>query len=329
MLPVTLEATMNTSSPQTLIVGAGALGAMYAERLVAADMSVAFLADADRAARLRETGVTVNGRRLDIPVVTPAEYDRTDGRPVGFVLVALKDQHVAAAAPMISAVCGPDTTLFSVMNGIDSEERLAAAIGDPVDGGRVLLCMVAGMDAVRDANAVEYTRLGTVFIGERRNVPTAPAPRVEALQHHLQAAGIPWKTPEDMEHAIWNKFMLNVGINQWSAVLGARYGVFHRQGAARDLMRDTMAEVLAVARSRGVALSEDDLEGWFAVVGTLGAEGKTSMLQDVEAGRKTEVEMFAGRVVEMGEAAGIPTPLNRALLRAINAIEVEGLRAAR
>jgi 2-dehydropantoate 2-reductase len=320
---------MNTPYPQTLIVGAGALGGMYAERFAAAGLPVAFLADEDRAARLRREGITVNGRPLAVPVVTPADSAGADRRPVGFVLIALKDQHMAAAAPMISAVCDADTTLFSVMNGIDSEERLAAAIGDPVDGGRVLLCMVAGMDAVRDGNAVAYTRLGTVFIGERHNDSAAPSRRVAALQRHLEAARIPWKTPEDMEHAIWNKFMLNVGINQWSAVLGARYGVFHRQGAARDLMRDTMAEVLAVARARGVALSQEDLEGWFAVVGTLGAEGKTSMLQDVEAGRKTEVEMFAGRVVEMGEAAGIPTPLNRALLRAINAIEAEGLRAGR
>jgi 2-dehydropantoate 2-reductase len=170
---------------------------------------------------------------------------------------------------MISAVCGPDTTLFSVMNGIDSEERLAAAIGDPVDGGRVLLCMVAGMDAVRDANAVEYTRLGTVFIGERRNVPTAPAPRVEALQHHLQAAGFPGR-PRGYGARNLEQVHAQCGINQWSAVLGARYGVFHRQGAARDLMRDTMAEVLAVARSRGVALSADDLEGGLPLSAPLG-----------------------------------------------------------
>lgn len=307
----------------TLIVGAGALGAMYAQRFSAAGLPVAFLAEGDRARRLRSGGVEVNGERLDIPVHGPD--DPTIAGPA-FVLVALKDQHILGSIPAVARVVGPGTTVFSVMNGIDSERQLAGGLGDPVDGGRVLHCMVAGMDAVRDGNTVAYTRLGTVFVGERRNDPAAPSPRVVGVQALLSAAGIPWKTPADMEHAIWNKFMLNVGINQWSAVLGARYGVFHRQDAARSLIRSTMEEVLAVAQARGVALTTEDLEHWFDIVDTLGADGKTSMLQDVEAGRKTEVEMFAGRMVELGRELGVETPLNQALLQAIHAIEAEALR---
>jgi 2-dehydropantoate 2-reductase len=242
------------------------------------------------------------------------------------VIVALKDQHVDGALPLLPRIAGPDTTVFSVMNGIDSEEQIAHALGDAVDGGRVLHCMVAGMDAVRDASGVRYTRLGTVFVGNRRNVPGEPTAQVAAVQKLLDRANISWKTPADMEHAIWNKFMLNVGINQWSAVLGACYGVFHRQETAQELMRATMQEVLAVAQAQGVALSGEDLEHWFTVVDTLSPEGKTSMLQDVEAGRKTEVEMFAGRVVMLGSQWGIATPLNQALMRAIRTIEEEGIR---
>ncbi|MCG8479576.1 MAG: 2-dehydropantoate 2-reductase [Spirochaetales bacterium] len=305
---------------QTIILGAGALGAMYAERFHAAGLPVALLAEGERAHRLRREGVSVNGAELRLPVVG------SDTPSPGLLIVALKHGHLEAALPTIRRVAGPQTTIFSVMNGIDSETHIARAIGEPVDGGRVLHCMVAGMDAVRDGHEVRYTRIGTVFIGDRIPREGAPSPHLAAAQSDLHRAGIPWKTPHDIEHAIWNKFMLNVGINQWSAVLGAPYRVFHNRESARSLMRSAMREVLMIARRRNVALSEDDLEGWFDIVATLGPDNKTSMLQDVEAGRKTEVEMFAGRVVEMGRELDIATPVNETLLDALRAIEEEGLR---
>ncbi|MFO8043103.1 MAG: ketopantoate reductase family protein [Alkalispirochaeta sp.] len=329
---------------QTLIVGAGALGAMYAERLEAAGLPVAFLADGPRAERLRTAGVVVNGRRLRIPVETVAdrkvaghiEADRTVAghtgagrparRPPDYVLVALKHHHLPAALPAVAEVVGEETIVFSVMNGIDSEAQLAEALGDSRHAGRVVHAMVAGMDAVREGLEVHYTRLGKVWIGERTNDPHHPTARVQRLAQHLEQAGIAWEVPADMEYMIWNKFMLNVGINQWSAVLKAPYGVFHRQETARSLVRTTMQEVMAVAGAVGVELTEADVERWFEIIGTLSPEGETSMLQDVYAGRKTEVEMFAGRVVELGHRWNVPTPLNTALLRAIQVIEAEGLR---
>jgi len=315
---------MEHHTKHTLIVGAGALGAMYAERLLAAEVPVAFLADGARAERVRRDGVVVNDRKMHIPVYTPGEYEALP--PPTHILVALKHHHLPDALPSIAAVAGEDTIVFSVMNGIDSESQLAAALGESIDTSRVVYAMAAGMDAVRDGASVRYTRLGTIWIGERTNDPEQPSPRIRRVVAFLSRAGIPCTVPPDMEHALWNKFMLNVGINQWSAVLGAPYGVFHRQQAARSVMRATMQEVVAVAHRAGVALSQDDVDHWFEVIATLGPDGKTSMLQDVMAGRKTEVEMFAGQVVELGQRWEVPTPLNSALLGAIHVIEAEGLR---
>ncbi|MFW5694112.1 MAG: ketopantoate reductase family protein [Alkalispirochaeta sp.] len=315
---------MEDYTKQTLVVGAGALGSMYAERLSAAGMPVAFLADGARAERLRQGGVVVNDTALHIPVYTPAEYQQLPAPR--FILVALKHHHLPEALHAVAAVAGEDTVVFSVMNGIDSEAQIAAALGESLENSRVIFAMAAGMDAVREGSAVRYTQLGTVWIGERRNDPDRPSPRIQAVVEYLSGAGIPCVVPPDMEHALWNKFMLNVGINQWSAVLGAPYGVFHREEEARGLMRETMQEVVAVAHASGVTLSQKDVDHWFEVVATLGPEGKTSMLQDVTAGRKTEVEMFAGKVVELGQRWGVATPLNGALLRAIHVIEAEGLR---
>ncbi len=305
----------------TLIVGAGALGAMYARRIHDSGLDVAFFAEGQRKERILRDGVTVNGTTLRLPVLDRGELEQRS-KPER-IIVALKDQHLPEFVRLLPGLVGPETTVLSVMNGIDSEPLLSQALGDSLttDTGRVLYCMVAGMDAVRDGNTVTYTRLGTVFLGRRRNDPGRLDRRVTGMAAFLDAADIPFTIPADMEKAVWNKFMLNVGINQWSAVLGAMYGVFHRGIHARNLMRRAMKEVLAIARDRSIDLSEDDLEHWFSVVITLSPDGKTSMLQDVEGGRKTEVEMFAGRVVEMGREAGVPTPVNEVLLEAIHTLE--------
>jgi 2-dehydropantoate 2-reductase len=128
-----------------------------------------------------------------------------------------------------------------------------------------------------------------------------------------------------MIRILWWKFMINVGINQASAALKAPYGEFQQQGAARDLMESAMREVVALARASGVHLSDADIDDWYTILPTLSPLGKTSMLQDVEGGRKTEVEMFAGEVIEMGERLGIPTPVNERLFQTITQIEASTL----
>ena len=87
------------------------------------------------------------------------------------------------------------------------------------------------------------------------------------------------------------------------------------------VMEEAMREVIAVAEKVPVKISEEDIKDWNGILFGLGPEGKTSMLQDVEAGRKTEVEMFAGKVIELGERYRVPTPVNHTLLKLIKVIE--------
>ena len=115
--------------------------------------------------------------------------------------------------------------------------------------------------------------------------------------------------------------MINVGINQASAVLGAPYGVFQSSPDAMALMRMLMEEVIALAQITGIDLSAEDLDEWCRILAGLSPGGKTSMLQDMEAGRKTEVEIFAGKVVSLGLRHHVPTPVNAAVLRIIKVLE--------
>jgi 2-dehydropantoate 2-reductase len=120
---------------------------------------------------------------------------------------------------------------------------------------------------------------------------------------------------------MWWKFMINVGINQASAVLRAPYGVFQSSPDARALMRSLMEEVVALAEKAGIDLTDKEIDEWGRVLASMSSAGKTSMLQDVEAGRKTEVEIFAGKVVDLGYRYLVPTPVNVTVQRIIKVIE--------
>ena len=288
---------------------------MYAAQIHRARLPVAFVADEVRRTRIERDGIRVNDAVVRVPVVG------WDHPPAARIIVAVKHQHLPEVCSRIAHIANGDTLVISVMNGIDSEGDLQRAL-DSGAGGLVLPAMAAGMDAVRTDAGVSYTRTGTIFFGAPPDRAGSDTERsVERLKAFFDQAGMACVVPADIVHAVWNKFMLNVGINQWSAVLRAPYRTFHYEGPGRTLMRSAMKEVLLIARARGIPLTDDDLEKWFSVVEQLSAPGKTSMLQDVEARRKTEVEMFAGRVVAMGSDLGIPTPVNRSLLDALKVVE--------
>jgi 2-dehydropantoate 2-reductase len=172
---------------------------------------------------------------------------------------------------------------------------------------------------VRQGNQVTYTSPGKHYFGEATN--TQPSERVRRVQAAFDRAGISYETPPDMIRMIWWKFMVNVGMNPPSAVMRAPYGVFQSSPEARALMETLMREVIALARVEGVNLTEQDIADWYPVLQTVSPQGETSMLQDIEAGRKTEIEMFAGKVVELGKKHGIPTPVNETMLWLIHVLE--------
>jgi 2-dehydropantoate 2-reductase len=139
---------------------------------------------------------------------------------------------------------------------------------------------------------------------------TAALQRTAAL---LEQASLAYHIPEDIHKALWYKLMINIGMNQVSAVTGAPYGLFQKDKELRSLMNAAMRETIVVARAEGVDLTEKDLETWYTVLDSLGPEGKTSMLQDIEAQRKTEVDSFAGEIIRRAARHGLSVPVNETL----------------
>jgi 2-dehydropantoate 2-reductase len=255
----------------------------------------------------------VNGRTFAVRCVGPGE----GAAPAGLLLVAVKRHHLADAIETAREVVGAGTLVLPVLNGIGNEAILAAAFG----AEKVLHGFVIGNDVVREGTRSRYTRIGRLVFGLPSN--DRADPRVVRVKALLDRAGIPNAVPDDVLREQWWKFMLNVGVNQVSAVLRATYRAFGEVPEVGELTRRAALEAVAVARAEGVSLGPEDVDGILPIVATLAPEGKTSMLQDVEARRKTEVESFADTVVALGAVHGVATPVNALLgmeLRALEAI---------
>lgn len=297
---------------KVVILGAGAMGAFFAARFFETEeCSTAVVAQGNRYDRLKSNGLVVNGKKYAIPVIHPDEATS----PADLVIVALKNHHLPKAVHDLKNLVEDQTTIISVMNGLDSEEYIGSFYG--MD--KMLYTVSVGIDAVRHGNQITYTSPGKHYFGDAIN--THISQRVRRVQDVFSRAGISYETPPDMMRMLWWKFMVNVGTNQASAVMRAPYGVFQSSPNARAFMEELMREVITLAKVAGVQLFEQDLEDWYAVLDTLSEQGKTSMLQDMEAGRKTEVEIFGGKVVELGKIHGIPTPVNQTVLRIIQVLE--------
>ena len=294
------------------ILGAGALGASYGTKFYThPQFSTVFIAKGERAERLRQNGVVVNATTYHIPVADPV----SQVQPADLIIVALKHQHLHSAKPNLAPFIGPETAIISVMNGLDSEKIIGALYG--MDN--MLYAIAVGIDALRVGNVITYTTIGKIIFGEAQNKILSS--RVREIQAAFQQAGIGYDVPDDMIRSLWWKFMVNVGMNQASAVTGAPYGTFQSSPEAQSLMEALMHEVITLAAYEGVNLVNQDIAEWYGFLNTLSAQGKTSMLQDIEARRASEVEIFGGKVVELGALYKIPTPVNETVLRIIRVIE--------
>lgn len=292
------------------ILGAGAIGLGIAAQMKETGYEPEFLCDAVRKDKYSSQVFFVNNEPMQIKAITP----ETVHEPADLILVAVKYAQLEEAIELLQGSVGPNTVIMSLMNGIDTE----AIIGKRWGIDKLIHSFIVEIDAVKEDNILYFTNSGIVVMGDISGQDTAT---LEKARHILEETGIAYRISDSIEKDMWWKFMINVGINQTSAVLGAPYKVFQTNKYAQDIMNDAMQEVIRLSQKLGIGLGNSDLERWYEILHRLGPDKKTSMLQDVEAGRKTEVEMFAGTVCALGQKHGVPTPANIMLYNMIRAYE--------
>lgn len=293
------------------MIGLGAIGCIYGSKLQDLDKNNFKVIVGDkRAAKYRENGFVVNGKQYNFNYINPKEKCE----PADFVIVSVKANQLEEAIKDIKNHVGENTIILSLLNGITSEEIIGKAYG--MD--KIIYALCIG-DANRTDNSVEFSNLCHIQFGEKVNEEYSE--KVMVVKELFDKAKIPYKIPPDMMHAMWWKFMINVGINQASAVIRGTYGTFQRKKHAKELMEAAMWEVVWVSEKVGVNLNGSDIEQWYKLLDTVNPDSRTSMCQDILFGRKTEVDIFAGTVCELGEKYGIETPVNKTLYNIIKAIE--------
>ena len=294
------------------LIGLGAVGALYGERLLAHGAQLRVIVDEERKERYAREGVYVNGVRVDFPYVTPKDAQKVD-----LLLIVTMEGGLLSAMEPASGFVGKDTLIISLLNGVTSEGIVAQRFGDK----NVLYSVAQGMDAVKEGTRLTYVHPGRIVLGERE--PGEISARVQRVADYMNAHGVCVTPVNDMVRRQWGKLMLNVGLNQACMVYECDYGGVQRPGAARETMLAAMREAQKIAGLEGHAITDAEFDEWVALLDGFAPEGKPSMRQDGEAHRKSEVELFAGTMVRLAKKHGTDVPVNRWLYDTVRQMEAQ------
>jgi 2-dehydropantoate 2-reductase len=300
------------------ILGAGAMGSAIGAVLAQGGNAVT-LVEVWREAvdAINRDGLKIQNKAGAITVHRLAAVTRpADVKgPVDLLLVFVKCYHTAEAVKSALPLLGPKSTVLSLQNGWGNGPRIAEIVGQE----RVVLGVCYHSATVLGPGHVLHGGQGRTFIGEINGGVSA---RVEQIAKTFRNAGLEMEASAQVLKEIWSKLALNVATLPTSAILRLSAEKLCGTPEMQDLMKALLREVVAVAQAQKIGLDFD--ERWSAITGLLGKlapNTKGSILQDVEKGRRTEIDVMCGAIVEAGQRLKIPTPFNSVMLWLMKTIE--------
>ncbi|CAA9548884.1 MAG: 2-dehydropantoate 2-reductase [uncultured Thermomicrobiales bacterium] len=299
------------------VIGAGAMGGVWAARLAAAGEEVTVVdVSTEVVGAINADGLVVEGK--DGGTETARVYATGDPAEVGPVDAAfffVKAHHTAGAAALARPLVGPATTVVSLQNGWGNADTLAGVF--PPE--RLALGVTYHSAKVLAPGRVAHTAVGPTFLGPYAD--GAAGDGAEAIGAAMAAAGIETTVSAGVKTEVWKKLILNCATLPTSSLTRLQTGNLGQPGPLLDLLDAVAAEATAVANAKGYEIDiKERLETIHGLLGRGGA-GKASMLQDVEAGHKTEIEVINGAIVRAAVETGIDAPLNRAMVALIGGLE--------
>lgn len=293
-----------------LICGLGAIGSIYADKIQKFNPdSLRVLVDEERFERYSSNPIIFNGNELHFNYILPND----DNFKADLVIIATKYDGLSDVIKNMKNFIQSDTVILALLNGVTSEKIIAETYGRE----KLLYSYFIGHSAVRTGRNVIHDDVNTIVYGSEN---TADIENVQRVKKYFDSVGINYKIPEDIMHSLWLKYMLNVSANQSTAILKLTFGEMLANEKCMDFAINIMKEVQKIAKAEGVKNTDIMIDETIAHLHTMIPDGKTSMLQDVEAGRKTEVDMFAGTVIELGLKHNIQTPYNQIIKEILDAI---------
>lgn len=294
------------------VVGAGAVGSYFGGLLARTGAAVTLIGRTAHVDAVKRDGLLFESGGTSERIKVEASTDIAAVRGARLVLFCVKSFDTDEAARQMKPHLASNAVVLSLQNGVDNPERIRRHVGNPVIP--VLIYIGASSPA---PGHVRHTGGSKLVTGAMSPADRAAVDGIAAL---LTRTGLSVTISDDIEAELWVKLVLNCAYNAVSALSGSNYGRMVADPEVRRIMQDTVDEVRAVARAKGVRLPGNVAEINFALADAM-PQQRSSTAQDIDKGRRTEIEHLNGYVVREGEALGIATPVNRTLSALMKVLE--------
>jgi 2-dehydropantoate 2-reductase len=287
------------------IFGSGGVGGYFGAKLAAAGEEVTFLARGAHLEAMQAGGLHVESPQgsFHLPKVHATDRPQAVG-PVDVVLFTVKLYDVDASAATLQPLIGPDTVVITLQNGVEAMDMVAKHVGaEHVAGGAAYIVVV-----VDRPGHLRHTTAQSLVFGERDG---RRSDRLVAFEEAGKRAGFGAKASAQVEADLWVKF---VRLSTWSgmtSVTRSPMGVVRDDPALFAMMMTAIDEAIAVGTARGITFPSDIVESTLGMIRNFPATSKSSMLEDLERGRRLELPWLSGAVVRLGKDVGVPAPTHQ------------------
>jgi 2-dehydropantoate 2-reductase len=293
------------------IMGSGALGCYIGGRLIAADREVTFIARGQQLEALRRRGLRIESPlgNLAVPKLSVSS-DPAEIGPVDLVIFLVKLYDTETAAHALRPLLKSDTSIVSFQNGIDAWSRIGAITGhDSVIGGVARLPA-----ALVEPGVVRNGGIAKLDLGE---FDGSLSDRCKVIDHILNVPGLEAEAVEDITARIWEKFVLLSAMSGVTALTRLAMGAVLSEPLCAELYRQAMQEAAVIGARKCATLPQDVVDRQMAFSRSLPASVKASMLEDLEHGKRLELNDLSGAVVRLGRELGVPTPVHAVIQAAL------------
>lgn len=293
------------------VIGAGGVGGYFGGRLAASGEDVHFVARGRHLDAMKTDGLRILSPRGDahITPVNATDDPRSIG-PVDVVMFTVKMYDVDTAAALLPPLLGPDTAVITFQNGVEVVDMLARHIPRThVVGGVAYVAAV-----ISEPGVIKHTALETLIFGELDN---KPSDRLTRFAEAGTRARFKARVSTAIEVDLWSKFTRLTVFSGFTALTRSPLGVVRGEPDLIAMMQEAIEEGIRVGRARGVALPEPIKNEIMQMLTTMPPESKSSMLEDLERGKRLELPWLSGGVVRLGREAGVPTPIHHFVATAL------------
>jgi len=311
------------------ILGSGAVGGYFGAKLAKAGQDVTFIARGAHLDAIRQTGLEVKSAKLgDFTVRAAAESDTARVGPVDVAIVSVKAYDNPTALPMLKPLIGPDTVVLTLQNGVDSTDEVAAIVGkEHVLGGTTYVATaLEGPGLIVQTGVHRSIIFGEVFglpdVASAKSADVSRiTPRVQAIADVLAAADIQVTPVADARIPIWDKFVYLVAFSGFTGASRLAIGHIWKYPHVQEMFYAASREIAAIAKAEGVTISENRFETLREYMANIPPSTRSSLLIDLEQGKRIEVEALQGAAVRRAAKHGLPVPIVSTLYAVLKAWE--------